>query len=128
MTEVHFCYWMNLKYLSNLWIWHHCHSGMGEIVNIGDLDLGNYHISFCNCDIDNDHYRFFENLTAPGQKSWYRWFDTIWYHLPILPFRDISKLYCLMYKFSICNHLFPNVLYETNIFVVKMVQIQDYVM
>jgi len=31
-----------------------------------------------------------------------------------------------MSKFLVCNHLFPNVQYETNIFVVKMIQIWDY--
>ncbi len=29
---------------------------MGEIGNIGDLDLGNYHISFCSQGLDLDKY------------------------------------------------------------------------
>ncbi len=29
---------------------------MGEIGNIGNFDLENYHISFSNCDIDIDNY------------------------------------------------------------------------
>jgi len=31
-------------------------TGIGKIINIGDLDLRNYHISFCNHDIDIDNY------------------------------------------------------------------------
>jgi len=30
--------------------------GMGEILNIGNLNLGNYHISFCNRDININNY------------------------------------------------------------------------
>jgi hypothetical protein len=30
--------------------------GMGEIINIGDLDFRNYCTNFCNCNIDIDNY------------------------------------------------------------------------
>ncbi len=31
---------------------------MGKIVNIGNLDLSVYHISFCSWEIDIDNYHF----------------------------------------------------------------------
>jgi hypothetical protein len=33
----------------------HPGAGMGEIINIGNLNLRNYHISFCNRHIDIDN-------------------------------------------------------------------------
>ncbi len=73
-------------------------------------------------------YHLFENFTVWGQECLDRQIDTIWYKFPMVTFQEISKLYHLMFKFSICNCLFPNVQYETDTFVVKTIQIWDYVM
>jgi hypothetical protein len=61
---------------------------MSKIVNIGDLDLSFYHISFCSreIDIENYHIRFLENLTIRGQESQYRQVNTIGYKFPTVPF------------------------------------------
>jgi hypothetical protein len=54
-------------------------TGIDEIININDLNLRNYHINFCNHDIDIDNYSIvsFENLTVRGQESQYIHIDTI---------------------------------------------------
>ncbi len=96
-----------------------------------NLNLGNYRISFCSQDFDlkKYHISFFENFTIWGQECQDRWVNnTIWYKFPTVTFQEVLKLYCLMFKFLICNCLFLNVRYETDIFVVKIIQIWDYIM
>ncbi len=36
---------------------------------------------------------FFENSTVWGQEIWYRWVDTIWYKVPMVPFWDTFLRY-----------------------------------
>ncbi len=125
LASRHFC--LSLMFFSTAWV-HKCganyvfHSkyfdsftnvrheqlcpGMGEIINMPVIDLGNYHIGFWNCNIKIENYRItfllFSLVDERSSKNIERiQFDT---NVPkMVPFRDISKLYHYMSQFSICT-------------------------
>ncbi len=78
-----------------------CSPSMGEIGNIGNLDLGNYHISFCSPGLNLKKYHIiFLNFTVRGQECWNRRVDTIQYKFPTVTFWE-GDIQCSLFCFCI---------------------------
>ncbi len=78
-------------------------SGMGEMRNIGNIDIGKYHIGFWNCKIDIGEYCIEILSLIPVEpvqnrhiKNW--WYNIFLYKMQLVPIRENIELYqfCLL--------------------------------
>ncbi len=111
---------------------------MGEIVNMPIINLGNYHISFWNCNIDNYHISFLKMLPECRDKVDTNRYNSIQFHTKRYLF-EISQNYiikCFSSQFAILHYQIDNIKliilyskwYKTEYFLIKPVQNRDYVM